>query len=637
MNFQRRFDRLGALLHVGRGVCLFLIPVTWAQEVIQNPEQLLNDYVSIGEFNESGDVDGWGHNASSVTLRAANGGLEVVTLGGDPWFFRSNIPGGTADFDTVEVRLRVLEGSQTGWEMFWGTTATPGYVAGRRIGWSPDLDDSEFHIVHFDMSTVLDGSVLTHFRIDPTSSSGVRLEVDYARLGKVSPDADGDGLPDSVETNTGVLVDARDTGSDPNKADTDGDGFSDAVEVQAGTNPSSAAEMPIPGLAGYTISSAVYVVTIEISPSEPIVQTGNATGYAIAPALPDGLRFDTTTGRIAGTPSEVRPAADYTVTARFASGETDTTALNIEVRNPYIEYTVSKRSLLLGQAIPDYTFVPNIFGPNPTSYSISPKLPDGLLFDSNAGDIYDMPLETSSSTVYTVTAKYDGFPEAATTLILSVLGNPEVTTDPEEAIDEIISLGEFESEDDLTPWSANPQIAPLSVQNGWMIVETVGADPFMSVSFDPTAGCQIVELRMRLVEGTGSGFQTFWQEDAIGRSNFGAPGQPFDLPAIIDDGEFHIYRIDYTPATEGPLEGFRLDPGAGAGNLLDIDYIRLLGCTQPASIAFERGEGNMMAITWTGILQSADAIAGGWTTIAGESPLIITLDKPQQFYRAVNE
>jgi len=43
-------------------------------------------------------------------------------------------------------------------------------------------------------------------------------------------DSDGDGLRNSVETNTGTFVDLTNTGTDPNNADTDGDGFGDGVE-----------------------------------------------------------------------------------------------------------------------------------------------------------------------------------------------------------------------------------------------------------------------------------------------------------------------------------------------------------------------------------------------------------------------
>jgi hypothetical protein len=54
-------------------------------------------------------------------------------------------------------------------------------------------------------------------------------------------DTDGDGLLDSVETNTGIYVDASNTGTDPNKADTDGDGLNDGDEVNThSTDPTKA-------------------------------------------------------------------------------------------------------------------------------------------------------------------------------------------------------------------------------------------------------------------------------------------------------------------------------------------------------------------------------------------------------------
>jgi hypothetical protein len=46
-----------------------------------------------------------------------------------------------------------------------------------------------------------------------------------------SLDSDGDGLPDCVETHTGVFVGLHDTGTDPHNPDTDGDGLSDGDEV----------------------------------------------------------------------------------------------------------------------------------------------------------------------------------------------------------------------------------------------------------------------------------------------------------------------------------------------------------------------------------------------------------------------
>jgi hypothetical protein len=75
-------------------------------------------------------------------------------------------------------------------------------------------------------------------------------------------DSDGDGLADSVETNTGVFVDATDTGTDPLVADTDGDGVDDGAEVLAGTDPTLASPPVInsvtptsfPGIGGVVLT-----------------------------------------------------------------------------------------------------------------------------------------------------------------------------------------------------------------------------------------------------------------------------------------------------------------------------------------------------------------------------------------------
>ena len=70
------------------------------------------------------------------------------------------------------------------------------------------------------------------------------LKIDSIEIGNYTPpptpvDSDGDGLDDSVETNTGIYVSSSDTGTDPNNEDTSGDGFTDYEAISASVDPNS--------------------------------------------------------------------------------------------------------------------------------------------------------------------------------------------------------------------------------------------------------------------------------------------------------------------------------------------------------------------------------------------------------------
>ncbi len=72
----------------------------------------------------------------------------------------------------------------------------------------------------------------------------------------------------------------------------------------------------------------------------PTVSGGAIVSWSISPTLPTGLAFDTSTGAISGTPTQLLTRAMYTITATN-SGGTATAYLNITVVDelPTIAYS----------------------------------------------------------------------------------------------------------------------------------------------------------------------------------------------------------------------------------------------------------------------------------------------------------
>jgi gliding motility-associated-like protein len=80
---------------------------------------------------------------------------------------------------------------------------------------------------------------------------------------------------------------------------------------------------------------------------------GTVISYSIAPALPAGLAFNTSTGEITGTPTAVAAAANYVVTATNSGGST-TATLSLQVRKSTLLVTVDAATKVFGQADPTF-------------------------------------------------------------------------------------------------------------------------------------------------------------------------------------------------------------------------------------------------------------------------------------------
>ena len=175
-----------------------------------------------------------------------------------------------------------------------------------------------------------------------------------------------------------------------------------------------------PSALSYAMSPAVYTMGVAITDNVPSSTGGAVVTYAIAPSLPTGLSLDTVSGVISGTPSQLREAREYTVTATNSGGST-TAVVRITVNDvapSALSYAMSPAVYTVGVAITDN--VPSSTGGAVVTYAIAPSLPTGLSLDTGSGVISGTPGASSAVTEYTVTATNSG---GSTTAVVKITVN----------------------------------------------------------------------------------------------------------------------------------------------------------------------------------------------------------------------
>jgi len=139
----------------------------------------------------------------------------------------------------------------------------------------------------------------------------------------------------------------------------------------------------------------------------PTASGGNVIGYSIAPELPSGLSFNTTTGVISGTATVISPTTTYTVTATNSGGST-TFGVVITVNDIAPSALSYNSPNVLTKNITSINLSPTVSGGNVIGYSIVPSLPSGLSFNTMTGVISGTATVISPTTTYTVTATNSG-------------------------------------------------------------------------------------------------------------------------------------------------------------------------------------------------------------------------------------
>ncbi len=208
--------------------------------------------------------------------------------------------------------------------------------------------------------------------------------------------------------------------------------------------------------------STVALATNSAMPTlSPTNSGGTASSWSISPSLPGGLSINTSTGVISGTPTSDNSAAAYTITATNSAGS-DTATVTISSMSASvgsIAYSPNTLALTLDTAMSAAT--PSTSGTFPT-WSISPDLPTGLVFNSQSGVISGTPTRVTSSSSYTVTATNSaGSTTTSITISVSAVA-PNISYSPTSYTAyvgiAISSIAPSNSGSPATSWSISPTL-----------------------------------------------------------------------------------------------------------------------------------------------------------------------------------
>ena len=209
------------------------------------------------------------------------------------------------------------------------------------------------------------------------------------------------GTPTSTTATTTYTVTATNAGG------------SSATNITIAVNPG----LPV---ISYSPSTNTYSVGATIATLTPTNTGGLATSWSISAPLPAGLSFDTSTGKISGTPTATAATKTYTITATNATGSaTAMVTITVNSTAPNISYSPGTVSYSVGGTITPAT--PTNTGGAASTWTITAggSLPTGLSMDPTTGIISGTPTVVFATTTFTIKAT-NSSGSSSTNLIITV-------------------------------------------------------------------------------------------------------------------------------------------------------------------------------------------------------------------------
>ncbi|MFM1753135.1 MAG: hypothetical protein RLZZ236_74 [Bacteroidota bacterium] len=303
------------------------------------------------------------------------------------------------------------------------------------------------------------GGAIVSYAISPSLPAGLTLNTTTGAI---------TGRPTVPSANTDYAITGTNTGGTVSKT----------ISILVNDNEPTDLSYTTPNIFG---------VGVAITPLTPTVYGGVVTRYSIDRSLPAGLNFNTTTGVISGTPTQITANATYTVTAFNFMGRSSA-SIEITIGGPASNLSYGGNLILARNAIMT-TVTPTVNSTTSTTYSVSPSLPLGLVFDTSTGQIFGMPTTIQAAQNYTVTANNGFAPNATVTFTIQVVDVPVLSyVTPSNYTAGVAISNLIPTVSGLTPITFS--IAP-SLPSGMLFDTTTGVISGTPTSYTPTANYTI--------------------------------------------------------------------------------------------------------------------------------------------------